>query len=156
MTGEPDFDNNRGYQTEVIPESRVETVGEKLARLRLEVTELGELLKTAPPADKSQVNELQHLEKEIGKLIKRGNTDTQLLQKKLEGFQETQAVGGSSLQYELHLEKKLTSASGSQRATELESRIQRLEQILGNSKESLVSISPFRSNFPIAFTEVYK
>jgi len=140
VSGVADFELNRGYRTAGPEDVIEESTAQKLARLRLEITELGEALRAQPPSDKSQLTDIQSLEQDLGKLVKREKTDTVLLQKKLQGLSDGAGPAGSGLQYELCLEKTLgTSGGAGQRATELEARIQRLEQILGNSKESMVS-----------------
>jgi hypothetical protein len=91
-------------------------------------------MKATPPKG-NEAKELALLELEIGKLVKRGRTDCSVLETKLEAVPS----GGKPAQYELHLEKKL-SAHGGQTANELEARIMRLEQVLGTSREALVSL----------------
>lgn len=137
LNGEVNFDLYKGYRNDPEISPRPETVAEKLARLKLEIEELGEEMKTHPPTDSNQVNDLRELENSLGMLVKSGKSDSSVLKGKLEGYKD-KVDSGNPLQYELHLEKKPVMTSSEQKANELESRIQRLEQVLGHSKDSLV------------------
>jgi len=153
-----DFLKNRGYGSDGFngnfaeSDRGKETLGQRLARLKLEVKELGEEFKASPAAaqkDTSQIQDLHQLEKELTNLVNcRTSPDSIMLKNKLESFPEA-ADRGKALQYELLLEKKLSGAGGNnlgQKAVEMESRIQRLEQVLGTSKDSLASLGLQKKN----------
>jgi len=75
----------------------------------------------------------------MGMLVKSRKQEPGLFKEKLESF-KAKAEPENPLQYELRLEKMMNASSGGQKATELEARIQRLEQVLGSKKDSLASL----------------
>jgi len=119
---------------------RTESVSERLERLKLEVAELVEEFRLNPPSDPHQLLDLQELENKMGLLVKSKNQNPGLLNEKLESYNDNKAGSGDAVQYELCVGKKLNLGATGQKGNELESRIHRLEQVLGQGKESLVRV----------------
>jgi dynactin-2 len=151
-----DFDENIGYRSGL--DGGAESTSAKLIRIKKELGDLTVELKTkstlptAKDEDQHHRTLLSELETQFGNLVRSNfGIDSSGLKEKLEGMNmnlkegqegkgkdkdKTLPSGAGSdqhqqLQYELMIEKKLSRSTAGAKATELEARIHRLENVLG-------------------------